>query len=291
VRTLVRFPHGPRDIGYGEEQEPEFSPDGRWLVLTRNAGRKPTLYAVGPAGGGTRLSPDRHTEEAAGAWSPDGRRVAFRLRDRNRCFLALRRPATGQTRRLAQVSGPLSCLDRPDWSRDGRRIVYSSARDLWTSSSGRGRPVRLTRTPTAAEFAPRWAPDGITLGYEDARGTWLLPPGGIPQLLVPDSRAFAWSHRDGRLAYVNAAGALVVRSAAGDETTVLTGAGSPDTGEFIGDLSWSADDRRIAFTLPPDPAERYGSPAVAVVDVATRRVHVVAGSGDQWGSWSPDWRG
>jgi Tol biopolymer transport system component len=291
VRTLVRFPHGPRDIGYGEEQEPDFSPDGRWLVLTRNAGRKPTLYAVGPEGGGARLSPDRHTEEAAGAWSPDGRRIAFRLRERSHCFLAVRRPATARTRRLAPMSGPLSCFDRPEWSRDGRRIVYSSARDLWTISSGGGHPVRLTRTPTAAEFGPRWAPDGVTLGYEDARGTWLLPAGGIPQLLVPNSRAFAWSHRDGRLAYVDAAGALVVRSGTGGEATVLAGAGSPDTGEFIGDLSWSPDDSRIAFTLPPDPAERYGSPAVAVVDVATSRVHVVAGSGDQWGSWSPDWRG
>jgi Tol biopolymer transport system component len=290
LRTLLRFPHGPRDIGYGEEQEPDFSPDGRWLVLTRNAGRKPTLYAVGPAGGAARLSPDRNTEEAAGAWSPDGRRIAFRLRDGNRCFLAVRRPATGRTQRLTRVSGPLGCLDRPEWSRDGRRLVYSSARDLWAISSSGGSPTRLTRTPTAAEFAPRFGPDETTLGYEDSRGTWLLPAGGMPQLLLPGSRAFAWSHRDGRLAYVNAAGSLVVRSAADEETTVLTGAGSPDTGELIADLSWSPDDRSIAFTLPPDPAERYGSPAVAMVDVETGRVHLVAGSGDQWGSWSPDWR-
>jgi Tol biopolymer transport system component len=290
VRTLRTFPHGSRDIGYGEELEPDFSPDGRWLVLTRNAGRKPTLYAVGLAGGGARLSPDRHTEEAAGAWSPDGRRIAFRLRDGNRCFLAVRRAAGGRTRRLAQASGPLSCLDRPDWSHDGRRILYSSARDLWTISSGGGRPVRLTRTPTAAEFAPQWAPDGLTVGYQDARGMWLLPAGGAAQLLIADSRAFAWSHRDGRLAYVDGEGALVVRSGGGVETRILTGAGSPDTGDFVGDLSWSPDNRRIAFTLPPDPLERYGSPSVAVVDVATGSVRVVAGSGDQWGSWSPDWR-
>ena len=291
VRTLVRYPHGPRDAGYGEETEPDFSPDGRWLVVTRDAARKPTLYAAGLDGGGARLSPDLPAEEDGGSWSPDGRRIAFRLRDRNRCFLAVRWPATGRTRRLARVSGPLSCFDRPAWSRDGRRIVYSSARDLWTISSGGGRPVRLTRTPTAAELAPRWAPDGISLGYEDARGTWLLPPGGTPQLLVPGSRAFAWSHRDGRLAYVNAAGALVVRSAAGDETSVLTGAGSPDTGEFLGDLSWSPDDSRIAFTLPPEATDRFGSATVAVLDLASGRLHFVAGSGDQWGSWSPDWRG
>jgi Tol biopolymer transport system component len=292
VRTLVRFPHGPRDSGYGEELEPEFSPDGRSLVLTRNAGSKPTLYAAGPAGGGARLSPDRNTEEAGGAWSPDGRRIAFRLREGNRCVLAVRRATGGPARRLAPVSGPLSCLDRPDWSRDGRRLVYSSARDLWSIASGGGRPVRLTLTPTSAEFAPRWAPEGTGVGYEDARGTWLLSPGGMPQLLVPNTRAFTWSHRDGRLAYVaDQSGSLLVRSAAGEETTVLTGAGSPDTGEFIADLSWSPDDGRIAFTLPPDPSDRDASPTVAVVDVATGRLHGVAGSGDQWGSWAPDWRG
>ena len=291
VRTLVRFPHGPRDSGYGEELEPDFSPDGRSLVLTRDAGHKPTLYAVGPGGGGARLSPDRHTEEANGAWSPDGRRIAFRLRDGNHCILAVRWLATGRTRRLAPVSGPASCFDRPEWTRDGRRIVYASARDLWSIASGGGRPRRLTLTPTAAEFAPRLAPDGTTLDYLDERGIWQLRVGATPELLLAGPRAFAWSHRDGRLAYVTALGALVVRSATGEETTILSGLPGADEGDFIGDLSWSPDDSRISFTLPPDPADRYGSPSVAVVDVATGRFRVVAGQGDQWGSWAPDWRG
>jgi hypothetical protein len=53
------------------------------------------------------------------------------------------------------------------------------------------------------------------LGYDEARGTWLLPASGTPQLLIPGS----------------------VRS----RGLTTTGAGSPDTGEFIGDLAWSPD--------------------------------------------------
>jgi Tol biopolymer transport system component len=290
VRTLVRFPHGPRDSGYGFEEEPDFSPDGRWLVVTRNAGSKPTLYAAGIEGRLVRISPDRHTEETAGAWSPDGRRIAFRLRAGNGCYLAVRWPATGRTLRLAQVRGTLSCLDRPEWSPDGRWIVYSSARDLWSIASGGGRPVRLTITPTAAEYGPRFAPDGVTLDFRDARGIWALRPGENPELFLPGPLSFAWSHRGGSLAYVDALGTLVVRSATGDERTILSGIGGLD-GDFIADPTWSPDDSRIAFTLPPDPADRYGSTTVAAVDVATGRFRVVAGSGDQWGSWAADWRG
>lgn len=290
VRTLVRFPHGPRDSGYGEELEPDFSPDGRRLVLTRNAGAKPTLYTAGLQGGGARISPDRHTEEADGAWSPDGRRITFRLRAGNGCYLAVRWPATGRTQRLVHVRGTGSCLDRPEWAPDGRRIVYSSVGDLWSIASGGGRPVRLTLTPTAAELGPRFAPDGVTIDYQDARGTWMVRPGSVPELFLAGSRAFAWSHRGGRLAYVDGLGTLVVRSATGAERTILSGIGGPDA-DFIADLSWSPDDSEVAFTLPPDPADRYGSPTVAVVDIATGRIHPVAGSGDQWGSWAPDWRG
>jgi Tol biopolymer transport system component len=291
VRTLVRFPHGPQDIGYGEETEPDFSPNGLWLVVTRDGGHKPTLYAIGPRGGGARLSPDRPTDEEAGAWSPDGRRIAFRLRDRRGCFLALRWPATGRTLRLARTSGPASCSDRPAWSRDGRRIVYASANDLWTIAGGGGRPARITSTPKAVELEPRWEPDGTTLAYHDRAGVWLLAEDGTPQLLVAGGQAFARSHRGGRLAFVDASGSLVVRSAAGEDTTLVPFPGSLETGDFIAGPSWSPDDSGIAFTLPPDPSDRYGSASVAVVDVSSRRVHLVAGSGDQWGSWSPDWRG
>jgi len=290
VRTLVRSPHGPRDSGYGEETEPDFSPDGLWLVVTRDAGHKPTLYAIGPNGGGARLSPDLPNEEDAGAWSPDGRQIAFRLRNRRGCFLALRWPATGRSRRLARARGPASCSDRPAWSRDGHRIVYAAANDLWTIPSGGGRSVRVTNTPKVVELGPRWKPDG-TLTYRDRAGIWLVAAGGTPALLVAGGQTFAWSHRGGRLAYIDASGSLVVRSAAGDDTTLVSFPGTDETGDFAADPSWSPDDGRIAFTVPPDPSDRFGEASVAVIDVASHRLHVVAESGDQWRSWSPDWRG
>jgi len=262
--------------GFPQDEQPAWSPDGTRIAFTRDS----TCSAL----------PRPTDRRGSGAWSPDGRRIAFRLRDRHGCFLALRWPATGRTLRLAHVSGPASCSDRPAWSRDGRRIVYASASDLWTIASGGGRPVRITSTPKAVELGPRWRPDG-TLTYHDRASIWLLAAGGTPAVLVAAGQTFAWSHRGGRLAYIDASGSLVVRSPAGDDTTLVSFPGTDETGDFATDPSWSPDDRRIAFTVPPDPSDRFGEPSVAVIDVASRRLHVVAESGDQWGSWSPDSRG
>ena len=86
-----------------------------------------------------------------------------------RACLGLRRHS-GACRR-APAAAPREIRDeettwkaRPDWSRDGRRVVYSSYlgrqwHQLWLMTADGGDPLQLTYGEFDAT-APRWSPDG-----------------------------------------------------------------------------------------------------------------------------------
>jgi TolB protein len=62
---------------------------------------------------------------------------------------------------------------RPNWSSDGKEIVFSSDRngnvDLWIVRLGSQEIVQLTSTP-AAETSPAWSPDGQEITYVSSEG-------------------------------------------------------------------------------------------------------------------------
>lgn len=115
--------------------------------------------------------------------SPDGRSIAFRAL--NALWLL---PVGGRPRALADDGHFVSC---PDWSPDGRTLVYSCDRagtaDLWTCDTVSGEHRRLTHLP-GAQTAPRWSPDGARVAYQDEDGaTWVLhvSEGTTNQVLPP----------------------------------------------------------------------------------------------------------
>jgi TolB protein len=76
---------------------------------------------------------------------------------------------------------------RPDWSRDGRRVVYSSYagrqwNQLWLMTADGANPLQLTYGDFDAT-APRWSPDGRRVAYVSNEGgntsLWIVEvPGG-----------------------------------------------------------------------------------------------------------------
>jgi Tol biopolymer transport system component len=111
-----------------------WSPDGRRIAFARpRTGPGPCCYAshsdiyvMNADGSGTRKLTHNALQNAEPAWSPDGRKIAFRsTRNGNRDIYVINADGSGKrnlTRNAAWDS-------RPSWSPDGRKIAFVSNRD------------------------------------------------------------------------------------------------------------------------------------------------------------------
>ena len=104
---------------------------------------------------------------------------------------------------------------RPDWSPDGKRVVYSSYlggqwHQLWLMTAEGGDPFQLTYGKGDAT-APRWSPDGRRIAYisNEAGNTELQVvdvPGGVVERIVAGKRIYREPVGRLRLTVVDAAG-------------------------------------------------------------------------------------
>jgi Tol biopolymer transport system component len=169
-------------FGPGLEDEPAWSPDGRFLAYTTDE-RGHRDVVVLPLGGGEALRiAESEADEAQPAWSPDGSKIAFvSARDRGgRLHSVL---AAGALTGFLQGRGgdvfvvpalggtPAKLVENgyfPAWSPDGRQVAFSSERsgqwDLWLVSSDGGTPKRLTNDSNI-DYQPGWSPDGKWIAY------------------------------------------------------------------------------------------------------------------------------
>jgi dipeptidyl aminopeptidase/acylaminoacyl peptidase len=151
------------------EDNPEWAPDGRRLVVERDG----ALLVVRADGSAERqLAVGREP-----AWAPDGRRIAFAEDD-----LFVVNADGGTPRRLTTLAGPESA---PAWSPNGRRIAFVAAEagptDLYVLDVGSRGVLRLTNDP-ANVASPRWTADGRSITFVgDRSGTaslWRIPAAG-----------------------------------------------------------------------------------------------------------------
>ncbi|WP_307867407.1 amidohydrolase family protein [Saccharothrix coeruleofusca] len=115
--------------------------------------------------------PQRVRGIASPVVSPDGTRIAFRAL--NALYVVSR--LGGRPRKL--TSGGYFDSD-PDFTPDGRALVYSSDRTgtpaLWSRDLTTGRETRLGASP-GAQTTPRVSPDGRSVAYVDHDGAvWVL---------------------------------------------------------------------------------------------------------------------
>ncbi|MGH3368940.1 MAG: hypothetical protein ACRDPR_02975, partial [Nocardioidaceae bacterium] len=127
--------------------------------------------------------------ESRGAWSPDGRSIAFnsdRLGEMN-IWLRTRSDGapTGQDRRLTTGTGGDY---QPTWHPDGRSLVFFSSRggnaDIWKVTVSDGRLTRLTDDP-GIDTNPFFSPDGTQIAFHSDRSgrteIWLMNADGSGQ--------------------------------------------------------------------------------------------------------------
>jgi dipeptidyl aminopeptidase/acylaminoacyl peptidase len=109
-----------------------------------------------------------------GAWSPDGKEIAFSSNFTGRFNLWKVNASGGWPIQLSQSD------DRQGgaiWSPDGKWILYQSDRggaeiyDLFAIPSGGGKAVNLTNTDDISETSPRWSADGTQLAISYKKKT------------------------------------------------------------------------------------------------------------------------
>ncbi|MFJ5673827.1 amidohydrolase family protein [Streptomyces sp. NPDC093097] len=202
------------------------------------------------------------------------------------------------------AGGPVRGIHLPALSPDGRKVAFAALNSLWVApTSGGGAPRRITAAAaTRYVLAPSWSRDGRSLVYADDRDglfavrrheldsgaeTVLAAGGRVQPALSPDG---------GRLAALDMAGNLAVRTLAGGAERVL--AAPMGAGGLPGRPSWSPDGRFLALCDRNRLNRRFreGYNVIRIVDAETGkdRLYEVAehvSISDRYDSgpvWSPD---
>jgi Tol biopolymer transport system component len=196
--------------GAGDDVQPALAPAGGAIAFTvRGINSDIWRLPVSPETGKTTGAPEpvvaTTREESRGAWSPDGRTIAFNSDRLGEMNLWLREVPGGAERQL--TSGPGGDY-QPNWAPDGRTIAFFSARngnaDIWAVQVADGRLTRLTQD-VATDINPFYSPDGRRIAFlSDRNGrqeVWVMNADGSDQRRLTSSGAsghfLRWT-RDGR---------------------------------------------------------------------------------------------
>ncbi len=259
-----------------------------------------SLFAVEEPGKWTPAEMMKYRPVADVQVSPDGRRVAFVVRD------AIMEPDKSEYRTqiwLGSTDGKESrqatfadqAASRPRWSPDGKWISFISKRsdkfaNVWLLPAAGGEAWRLTDAKSdVAQTA--WSPDGKRIAF--------VAPESAPadkekkDREKDDARVVGQDDRPGRLWLIGVPDeAGGVREARQLLSTGYSIGGVPEAGG--GDaLCWSPDGRTIAFSHTKRPVpDEWPSADISLVDVATGAVRPFASTGaaESTPLYSPDGR-
>lgn len=160
------------------DEDPAWSPDGARLAFHSDRVSNLEIYLINADGSGQ----EQQLTETIGknglpAWSPDGQKIAYtgnRYLGWNVYIMDL---DAGNDRRLTDGHG--AC--RPDWSPDGKSLVFVSQKadgkgDIWRMNPDGSEQTRLTTDDANYDYFPAWSPDGHFIAYaktsDKEHGNW-----------------------------------------------------------------------------------------------------------------------
>lgn len=205
--------------GAGDDVQPTIAPDGLRVAfavrgINSDLWRLPVAPATGQPNGSPEPTVMTTRVESRGAWSPDGRAVAFNSDRLGEMNIWLHRIADSAERQLTR--GPGGDY-QPNWAPDGRTILFFSARggnaDIWAVQIDNAHLTRLTNDP-ATDTNPFYSPDGRRIAFLSDRSgrseVWVMRADGSEPRQVtslgagghflrwaPDSRAVVFRTESG----------------------------------------------------------------------------------------------
>jgi Tol biopolymer transport system component len=147
-------------VGRARDGQPSWSPEAdRLAVMNTSRAGRPTIFWVFQDGSWPGANPDQMTRDQDATqpdWSPTGELLAYVFS--SHIWVV---PWDGRGFGAVRISDRAP-NDGPDWSPDGRWMVFETWRDganhdLYIMAANGSQPTRLTSDP-AADFQPAWRP-------------------------------------------------------------------------------------------------------------------------------------
>jgi TolB protein len=235
----------------GKDQGPSWSPNGRRVVFSRQAGTASRILVADTRGRVVR-GLTQAGAFADPAWSPVGKRIAYVSREgRSRVVIV----STAGRALVEVLAAPTGVLSRPAWAPDGRRLAFAEDVAMESGRAGTSRIVVVNADGTGRRILvglasdPAWSPNGSKIAYV-----------GYPSRL-------------------SETGSIVVANADGSGARHITAAAVPESRP-----AWSPGGQRIAFTRVTGGKSTI---VVARADGSGERVAVGARG---YGAVDPAWR-
>ncbi len=185
-------------------------------------------------------------------------------------------------RNLRAISLPEEAAGDPDYSPDGRHLLYFTdeplPRDLFVRDTETGEVTALTSTKDFEEVSGRWGPDGrriVFVGTQASEGAegdiWILDTKTGDRHNVTNSANAGefhpdWSHDGTRLVYIkveNGRFTVVVHNLESQMETVV----ADGNGNAVLDPHFSRDDEYVTLTRTDFAEKAAGMPAIVKVSL------------------------
>jgi TolB protein len=158
LKKLTNGPMGAMNV------EPAISPDGDQIAFSSDRAGRPMIYVMDKDGNDPKRLTFAGTFNAAPCWSPDGKMIAFAGWAEKAFDIFTIDPTGSNLKRITKATRPdgrQASQENPDFSPDGRAIIYTSNRSgpsqLFLSLADGSEEWRITHD-TWSYNQPKWSP-------------------------------------------------------------------------------------------------------------------------------------